>query len=275
MRDFMKTLDAQCALRKFLCIGLDPVLERIPEGEAPIVFLRRIIDATADIASCYKPNFQFFLGLCLKGINGIGVLEDTMRHIRQVAPAVPVILDGKFGDIGTTNDATIKFVVENQVDAVTLNPYVGPEGLTPFLSRRELGCFILCRTSNKGSDWLQKRPLKDGTPLYEQVAYDVMTSWNAKGNCGLVVGATFLPELAKVRHIVGHMPLLNPGIGTQGAEVGPTVQASQDGRGLGMLLNASSSIIYASREPDYPEAARAEALRLHELIISSRKVIQP
>ncbi len=271
MRNFMKMLAAQHAWRKFLCIGFDPVLERIPCGDAPLTFLQKIVDATADIAGFYKPNIQFFLGLRAAGIDGLEVLEDLIQYIRTVAPLVPVILDGKWGDIGSTNDATMKFVVSGQADAVTLNPYVGPEGLEPFLSRKDLGCLILCRTSNKGSDWLQNMQLKTGVRVYEQIAYDVMTGWNPNGNCGLVVGATNPLELAKVRHIVGLMPLLIPGIGTQGGDVEQTVTNGQDGQGLGMVINSSSGITYASQEPNYPEAARAEALRLHGLINSFRK----
>ncbi len=268
MRDFMATLSSQWDQGRFLCVGLDPVEELIPMSEAPLAFLAKIVTATAHVASCFKPNLQFFLGL---GREGILILEHTIAHIRQVAPGVPVILDGKFGDIGKTNDATMKLVMSGKVDAVTLNPYVGPEGLDPFLRQKSLGCFVLCRTSNKGSDWMQKMKLQNGNCVYEQVAYDVMTGWNANGNCGLVVGATFPEELAKVRHIVGDMPILMPGIGTQGAEIEPTVNAGQDDRGRGMVINASSSISYASKEADYPKAAGAEAVRLHELITSFRK----
>jgi orotidine-5'-phosphate decarboxylase len=196
-------------------------------------------------------------------------------------PDVPVILDVKLADIGNTNEGYAREAFDYyKADAMTVHPYLGKEALQPFLDRKDKGIFVLCRTSNPGAGEFQDRfvnltpaeidewGLMPGTrlPLYQLVAYRVSREWNTNDNCGLVVGATYPEELRQVRGIVGDMPLLIPGIGAQGGDVEATVNAGRDSHGHGMIINSSRSIIFASAGPNYTEAARQEAQKLHDMI---------
>jgi orotidine-5'-phosphate decarboxylase len=241
-------------------------------------FNRDIIKATHDHVCAYKPNIAFYEA---QGDQGILALIRTIGLIHEIAPDVPVILDCKRADIGNTNRgyATAAFDLFG-ADAITVHPYLGAEALAPFLERGDKGVIVLCRTSNKGAGEFQDLvvPNEEGyaptEPLYLRVARNVRYRWNKNGNCGLVVGATYPEELAKVRAIVGHIPILIPGIGTQGGDVEKTVRNGRDVGGQGMIINSSSGIIFAKpqRETErQPEAARRALLALHDQVESHRR----
>ena len=262
-----------------VCVGLDSELGKIPKhiqtitptnaqgGVREVIgfFNKAIVEATADLAVAFKPNLGFYAAA---GILGLLALRDTIGFIHDVCPQVPVILDGKFGDIGNTNTGYVKFAFDEMgADAVTLHGFLGAEALQPFLVRQDKGLFVLCRTSNPGAGEFQDAPVQtdwasEGTmPFYQYVAMKVAKDWNQKGNCGLVVGATYPQELAKVRQIVGDdMPILVPGIGAQGGELEATVRAGK----RHMLINSSRGIIFASPGLDFHRAARDAAQKLHD-----------
>lgn len=273
MASFKQMIELRFDRRNFLCVGLDPDPAKIPKcaqrgsiTDTVFDFNRSIIDATAPFACAFKPNFAFYEGL---GAAGIDTLKFTISHIRNNHSNIPVILDRKAADIGNSNLGTLGMVKLLGAHAITLNPYLGRTALKPFLDDKDLGCIILCRTSNEGAGEFQDL-LIDGVPLYQHVARKVACEWDTKGNCALVVGATAPTELAAVRKIVGTMPLLIPGIGVQGGEVEPVVKAGAAAHGRGIIANASRSILYASSGTDFAEAAGAEAKRLHDLINSFR-----
>jgi len=231
------------------------------------MFNKAIVGETRDFACAYKPNFAFYMA---HGSDGLKALYQTIACIRIVAPTVPVILDGKFGDIGNTNAGYVKLAFEYLgADAVTVSPYLGGEALQPFLDCKDKGIFVLCRTSNPGAGEFQDaRSRFDACyrSLFQHVAYQVAKSWNKNGNCGLVVGATYPDELREIRELAGDMPILIPGVGAQGGDVEKTVKAGKDSRGKGMIINSSRGIIFASKTEDFATAAGREAEKLHNLI---------
>jgi orotidine-5'-phosphate decarboxylase len=249
-----------------LCIGLDPDIRRLPAGisataDGVYTFCAAIIEATADLACAFKPNIAFFEALGLPGI------ETLMRLIKS-PHTVPIILDAKRGDIGSTAEAYAEAVFEQLgADAVTLSPYLGGDSLRPFLNYADRGCFVLCKTSNPGSADLQDLEI-GGKPLYLHVAQHATTHWNNNQNLGLVVGATHPQALAQVREVCPDLPLLLPGIGAQGGDLVVAVRAAADTTGGGFLINASRSILYASSGRDFAAAARSEALRLRDTMNS-------
>lgn len=274
---FREMLDAQWAQGRFVCVGLDSELGKIPDGlrlnqffkdgtdvaDVVVEFNRAIIEATADLVCAYKPNVAFYEAL---GSDGLKALKGTIEAINAVAPDVPVILDAKRADIGNTNAGYVQMAFEFLgADAITVNPYLGAEALQPFLARRDKGIIVLCRTSNPGAGEFQDLCV-NGEPLYRVVARRVATEWNKNGNCGLVVGATAPHELAEVRQIVGDMPILIPGIGAQGGDIEKTLTAGKNSRGRGMIINSSRGIIFASNGSDFAEAARRETQKLHDAI---------
>lgn len=267
---FNQKLQALWNQNKFVCVGLDPELTRIPAcvrtGTAVDSIVRfncAIVDATRDLVLAYKPNSAFFEA---HGADGMDALRVTIAHIRTVAPDVPVILDAKRADIGNTNIGYCTSVFGwFDVDAVTVHPYLGAEALQPFLQAKDKGVIVLCRTSNAGAGEFQDL-LVHGEPLYCMVAKRVASDWNVNGNCALVVGATYPNELARVRSLVGDMPILIPAIGAQGGDVEQTVRAGKDSRNAGMIISASRSIIFASSGEDFPAAARYEVDKLTTLI---------
>lgn len=276
MRSFHNLLEQHWSERRFVCVGLDSELEKIPSAaqqrnsdgsvaiqETIVAFNRAIIEATADLVCAYKPNTAFYEA---HGLAGIAALEETMRLLHAIAPNVPIILDAKRGDIGNTNNGYIASAFDHlKADAITLHPTMGQKSLQPFLDRAEKGIIILCRTSNEGAEEFQNLSVA-GEELYKKVARHVSTHWNQNNNCGLVVGATCPDELREVRQIVDTMPLLIPGVGAQGGSVEETVKAAQDRNGAGMIINSSRGIIFASKEKDFAEAARRETEKLHQLI---------
>lgn len=255
-----------------VCIGLDSDIDKIPDHlkfspNSQFTFNQAIIDATNDLVCAYKPNSAFYEA---RGVDGITDLKMTCDYLRDRYPEIPIILDAKRADIGSTNEGYAAYAFDYLgADAITLHPYLGREAMQPFLDRKDRGCIILCRTSNPGAGQFQDA-IVDGEPLYLKVAKTVVNEWNKNGNCLLVVGATYPEELAKVRTIVGDMTLLVPGIGAQGGDVEKTVKAGLNSKKAGMIINSSRGIIFASSGKDFAEKARGEAEKLNKTITMFR-----
>jgi orotidine-5'-phosphate decarboxylase len=252
-----------------LCVGLDPDPARLPASagsgpDAVYRFCRDVVDATADIACAFKPQFAHFAAQRAER-----QLERLCAYIRDTYPDVVVVLDAKRGDIGSTAEhyATEAFV-RYGAHAVTVNPYLGTDAVAPFLAHTGCGVLVLCRTSNPGGADFQAL-LVDGEPLYVHVARRVATEWTALGECGLVVGATYPDELRRVREIVGDLPILVPGIGAQGGDVAATVVAGRDSTGFGMIVNNARAVLYASAGADFADAARRVALATRDQIAAA------
>jgi orotidine-5'-phosphate decarboxylase len=254
--------DAQRRHQSMLCVGLDPEPSRFPadlRGNANKIydFCARIVDATADLVSSFKPQIAYFAAHRAES-----QLERLMEHIRRVAPHVPVILDAKRGDIGSTAEQYALEAFERYgADAVTLSPFMGFDSVQPYLKHEGKGAFLLCRTSNPGGDDLQNQRLGsvEGQPLlYEHVARLAQGPWNLNGQLGLVVGATYPNEIERVRQIAPHVPLLIPGVGAQGGDARATVNAGWRADG-DIIVNSSRAILYASSEADFEQAARQVA----------------
>ena len=247
-----------------VCVGLDPNLTRFPEiladlppGERIVAFNRAIIEATADLVCCYKPNLAFYAA---HGIAGLQALVAT----RELIPAhVPVLLDCKVGDIGSTAAAYARaFFDEWGFDAITVNPYLGEDSLAPFLAYEGKGVVIVCKTSNPGGGDFQDLSVGDAT-LYETVA-KLAVEWQAKypASIALVVGATWPEQLASVRGIAAALPILLPGVGAQAGDLDAAVRAGLDSHGGGLLVSSSRGITYASSGADFAEAARNAVIAL-------------
>jgi orotidine-5'-phosphate decarboxylase len=252
------------------CVGLDPEIERFPRHIAaepsPIFqFNRAIIDATADLVCAYKPQFAHYAAY-----EAEDQLERTIEYIHKSHPGVPVILDAKRGDVGNTAERyAIEAFERYGADAVTVNPYLGGDALEPFLRHADKGVAILCRTSNPGARDLQDLVI-GARKLYQVVAELAAQRWNSRGNCLLVVGATYPGDLAEVRALVGDMPLLVPGVGAQRGDVAQVVQNGQTAQGTGLIISSSRGILYASSGEDFAGAARAATQQLRGEINSSR-----
>jgi orotidine-5'-phosphate decarboxylase len=249
-----------------VCVGLDPEPSRFPahlreDPNAIFAFCRDIVDATADVACCFKPQFAHVAARSAEG-----ELQRLIVHIHTKHPGVPVILDAKRGDIGSTAAFyAAEAFGRYGADAVTVNPYLGRDSLEPFLARADRGVVILCRTSNPGARDLQDLDV-GGRKLYQHVAATAARDWNANGNCLLVVGATYPGELADVRAVVGEMPLLVPGVGAQGGDVEAVVRSGATKDGTGLVISSSRAILYAGSGLDFAEAARAAASALRDEI---------
>jgi uridine monophosphate synthetase len=255
----------RAAVRKndsLLCVGLDPRPDRLPDrfrrAENPFLsFNRAVIEATADLVCAYKPNFAFYEA---QGLAGLEALRET---VRAVPPDIPVILDAKRSDIGSTAEAYAHAAFELWgVDAITVNPYLGGDSLEPFLRYADRGVFILCHTSNPGAADFQTL-LTEGRPLYEAVA-ERAVRWNREGNIGLVVGATYPDALRRVRSIAPDLPILLPGVGAQGGDLPAALRAGLTAAGDGVIVNASRGVIFA----DDPRAAARD---LREAINAARE----
>ena len=239
-----------------LCIGLDPDLSRIPavcknDSQPIFQFNKAIIDATSDIASCYKPQIAHYASVAAED-----ELMATIDYIQNLG--IPVLLDAKRGDVGSTAEMYARELFDRYgADAATVNPYLGKDSIDPYLEYQDRGVFVLCRTSNPGGTDLQNLVLENGDTLYEHVAKQAVAHWNANGNVGLVVGATRPEELRAIRTICGDMTLLLPGVGAQGADVKEMVGAGQGG---GMLVSSSRAILYASEGSDFADCARQVGL---------------
>jgi orotidine-5'-phosphate decarboxylase len=250
----------------FVCVGLDPEPAKFParfagDPDAVFAFCRAIVDATADYACCFKPQIAHFAALAAED-----ALQRLISHIHDAHPGVPVILDAKRGDIGSTAQHYAAEAFDRYVaDAVTANPYLGRDSLQPFLDRADKGVVVLCRTSNPGAGDLQDL-LVDGRPLYQHVAEKVARDWNGNGNCALVVGATWPEQLREVRAIVGDVPFLVPGVGAQGGDVQAVVTNAKTADGTGLVVSSSRAILYASSGDDFAAAAAAAAKSLRDEI---------
>ena len=246
-----------------LCVGFDPDPKRLPlslqgKPEGIYEFCREIADTTADLVCAFKPQFAYFASQRAEA-----QLEKLIKHLKDKYPHIPVILDSKRGDIGSTADHyALEAFDRYGADAVTVNPYMGFDTIEPYLKHAGKGVIVLCRTSNPGGSDLQfLNVAPDGEPLYLHVAKLAAQQWNSSGQISLVVGATFPEEIAKVRAIVGDMPLLIPGIGAQGGDIDATVSAGKIANkpGTGMIINSSRAILYAGSGADFAQAARAVA----------------
>ena len=253
-----------------VCVGLDPEIERFPpqvvDQPSPIFqFNKAIIDATADLVCAYKPQFAHYAAY-----EAEDQLERTIDYIQSTYPGIPVILDSKRGDVGNTAERyAIEAFERYHADAVTVNPYLGGDSMEPFLKYEGKGVIILCRTSNPGAGDLQDLAV-GGRRLFHVVADLAARRWNTRGNCALVVGATYPRELAEVREIVGNMPFLVPGVGAQGGDVAQAVQSGQTAAGAGLVISSSRGILYASSGENFVAAAREATLKLRDQINASR-----
>ena len=262
---------AQESKKGWVCIGLDPVLDRLPDGleksDRPFLeFCSAIVDSTQDIVSAYKPNLAFWLA---QGSSGIDQLQ---RLVERVPEDIPVILDGKFGDVGHTAEMYALAAYEQiGADAVTANPYLGVDAVSPFVKSDQHGVFLLARTSNPSAPDLQNFD-SGGVHLYEHAA-KLAAGWDAKypGTCGIVVGATYPDELMLLRSVAADLPFLIPGIGAQGGDLRAAVQHGPTADSIGPVINSSRGIIYASSGSDFAEAAREAALTLRNRINKCRE----
>jgi orotidine-5'-phosphate decarboxylase len=264
--------------QSLLCVGLDPDPAKFPaglKGDASKIydFCAAIVEATADAVIAFKPQIAYFAAHRAED-----QLEKLMRHMKAVAPQVPVILDAKRGDIGSTAEQyAIEAFERYGADAVTLSPFMGFDSVQPYLKYHGKGAFLLCRTSNPGGDDLQNQRLAsvEGQPLlYEHVARLAQGPWNLNGQLGLVVGATYPAEIERVRALAPTLPLLIPGVGAQGGDAVATIRAgyrTQGGATTGpVIVNSSRAVLYASGGTDFAAAARAEALRTREVLNAAK-----
>ncbi|ABM35231.1 orotidine-5'-phosphate decarboxylase [Paracidovorax citrulli] len=256
-----------------LCVGLDPEPSRFPaglRGDAGRIydFCAAIVDATADLACAFKPQIAYFAAHRAEE-----QLERLMRHMRATAPHVPVILDAKRGDIGSTaQQYAIEAFERYGADAVTLSPFMGFDSIEPYLAYHGKGAFLLCRTSNPGGDDLQSQRLAsvDGQPLlFEHIARQAQGPWNRNGQLGLVVGATYPAEIERVRALAPTLPLLIPGVGAQGGDAAATVRAGLRPDGP-VVVNSSRAILYASADEGFAAAARQAAQATRDALNAAR-----
>ena len=269
---FNATLAARWAASdSLLCVGIDPEPGRYPSALADdpdrvFAFGKAIIDATAEYACAFKPQIAHFAA---QGAED--ALARLIAHIHSAHPGIPVILDAKRGDIGSTAQNYAREAFDRfGADAVTANPYLGSDSLTPYLERADKGVVVLCRTSNPGAADLQDLDV-NGRPLYQRVAEKAARDWNANGNLSLVVGATWPAQLGEVRAIVGgDMPLLVPGIGAQGGDVEAVLKHGLNADGTGLVISSSRAILYASSGPDFADAAARVARETREAINRAR-----
>jgi orotidine-5'-phosphate decarboxylase len=268
-----------------LCVGLDPDPAKFPaafKGDARKIFdfCAAIVDATADLAIAFKPQIAYFAAHRAED-----QLEQLVAHMRRTAPLVPIILDAKRGDIGSTAEQyAIEAFERYGADAVTLSPFMGFDSVQPYLKYHGKGAFLLCRTSNPGGDDLQSQRLSSvaGEPLlYEHIARLAQGPWNLNGQLGLVVGATYPAEIERVRAVAPTLPLLIPGVGAQGGDAVATVKAGWRGikaaNGvLGethspVIVNSSRAILYASAGADFAQAARLEAIKTRDVLRAAKQ----
>jgi orotidine-5'-phosphate decarboxylase len=269
---FIETLnDAWQRNESLVCVGLDPEPAKFPEHfgarpDAIFEFCRTIVDATADLVCCFKPQFAHFAAN-----RSEDALERLIAHVHAAHPGVPVILDAKRGDIGSTAAYYAAEAFDRyRADAVTVNPYLGGDSLKPYLERADKGVVILCRTSNPGARDLQDLDV-GGLPLYRHVARKAANEWNGNGNCLLVVGATYPTELADVRAEVADMPLLVPGVGAQGGDVEAVIANGCTSEGSGLLVSSSRAILYADPTDATGASARAAAKSLRDAMNRFRR----
>ena len=270
-----KLAAAERANKAPLCVGPDPEPSKFPgawqhDASRIFDFCATIVDATKDLAIAFKPQVAYFAAQRAED-----QLERLMAHIRHVAPGVPVILDAKRGDIGSTAEQYALEAFERyRADAVTLSPFMGFDSVEPWLKYEDKGLFLLCRTSNPGGSDLQSQRLVTGDLLYEHIARLAAGPWNRSGQLGLVVGATYPAEIERVRELAPTLPLLIPGVGAQGGDALATVRAGWRGTAertsAPVVVNSSRAILYASRGNEFAAAARAAALATRASLAAGR-----
>jgi len=279
-RNFMDLLRARQDAGFFVCVGLDSdtrnkkfpaVFPEMNTEGALLAFNRAIIDATADVAACFKINIAFYEQ---HGEAGYRALEATIAHLLETHPDIPVIVDAKRGDIGNTNNGYVASIFDKlKADAITVAPYMGRASLEPFLQLSNKGIFVLVRTSNEGAEEFQDMPVEtdwapDGTvPLYQYVAFKVAKDWDENLNCGVVAGATAPEDLEMIRQLIGpDMQMLIPGVGAQGGDLEKAIAAASQGGSRRFVINLSRSVIFASSGLNFADAARNEVKRNNDLI---------
>ena len=249
-----------------LCVGLDPDPAKFPaqlkgRDDAIFEFCAAIVDATADLVCSFKPQIAYFAARRAED-----QLEALIAHIHEKHPGIPVIVDSKRGDIGSAAEQyAIEAFERYKADPVTVNPYMGRDSVDPYLAYPDKGVILLCRTSNPGGSDLQFLET-NGEKLYERVARLASQEWNTSGQISLVVGATFPAEIARVREIVGDVPLLVPGIGAQGGDIEATVKAGCTQNATGLMINSSRAILYAGKDEGFAAAARKVAQETRDAI---------
>jgi len=260
-----------------LCVGLDPEPAKFPgswkdDANRIFDFCATIVDATKDLVIAFKPQIAYFAAHRAEA-----QLERLIAHIHQVAPQVPVILDAKRGDIGSTAEQyAVEAFERYQADAVTLSPFMGFDSIAPYLRYAGKGVILLCRTSNPGGADLQGQRLADGSKVFEHIARLAQGEWNASGQLALVVGATYPEEIERVRELAPTLPLLIPGIGAQGGDAAATVRAGwradASGRTVApIIVSSSRAVLYASRGDNFAQAARQAALSAREELNGERR----
>lgn len=251
-----------------LCVGLDPDPEKMPkhlDGDYTRLFEfnKAIIDATADLVCCYKPNSAFYEA---GGAKTIEQLNATIQYIKATYPEIPVLLDAKRGDIGNTNKQYASFSFDYcQADAMTIQPYQGVKAVEPFFTNPNKGVFVLAKTSNPDSSLFQNIET-DNSPLYLKVIQGFLKEYGGKNNCFFVAGATYPKEMAEIRKIVGDAPLLVPGIGAQGGDVESMVSAGLNQGSAGLIINSSRGVLYAGAGEDFANKSREAAISLRDEI---------
>lgn len=247
------------ASSSLLCVGLDPDPARMPLGDVAD-FNRAIIDATADLVCAYKPNLGQYEAL---GSPGMSALEETIEHVREAAPGTVLIGDAKRGDVGSTSAAYARAMFDHWgFDATTVNAYGGGEALAPFLGYPDRGVYVWCRSSNPGAAELQDLVLESGERVFERVAACAIR-WDAQAAVGLVAGATYPADIARLRSLAPSASILAPGVGAQGGQLAEAVRAGAGPDGRGIVIPASRAVIYASDSASgFADAARAAADRL-------------
>ena len=269
-----KLAQSEAANGSMLCVGLDPEPARFPlarRGDAARIFdfCAAIVDATRDLVIAFKPQIAYFAAQRAED-----QLERLIAHIHAVAPLVPVILDAKRGDIGATAEQYAREAFERyQADAVTLSPFMGHDSIEPYTRYAGKGLILLCRTSNPGGSDLQAQTLAGGALLYEHIARLAAGPWNGGGQLGLVVGATYPQEVARVRELAPTLPLLIPGIGAQGGDAEATVRAAWR-PGAPIIVSSSRAILYAGGNAasmaEFSAAARQVALATRDQLQRAR-----
>ncbi len=263
MKFVNKLLEASRANNSLLCVGLDPDPQKLPVKDV-FQFNRAIVEATADLVCAYKPNLAFYEAM---GVHGIELLKQTVEYIPK---NIPVIGDAKRGDIGNTAAAYARALFDYfKFDAATVSPYLGYDSVEPFLSYKNKGVFILCRTSNRSAVDFQDLTDNFGMKFYQSVALRAK-EWNREDNIGLVVGATYPEELKEIRKICPAMPLLVPGIGAQGGDLEMSVRYGVDSNAEKAIIVAARQVLYASKGPDYADAARKAAAEIRDNINRAR-----
>jgi orotidine-5'-phosphate decarboxylase len=272
-----KLAGAEHANDSMLCIGLDPDPARFPEpmqddSSRIFDFCRSIVDATRDLVIAFKPQIAYFAANRAED-----QLERLIAHIHQCAPDVPVILDAKRGDMGSTAEQYAREVFDRYgADAVTLSPFLGFDSIEPYLRYAGKGVILICRTSNPGGADLQEQVLASGERLYEHIARLAAGPWNTNGQVGLVVGATFPAEIARVRQLAPQLPLLIPGIGAQGGDAAATVRAGWRGEAgattAPIIVSSSRAVLYPAdaRGADFAVASRRAAVVARDELRAAR-----